>query len=222
VSPQAQLRLTSREGPAPRTARPAGTRLLSPMEVHGGGPVDASVRQHTHVTRIEAPVRIEPYDPSWPVAFEAERAVLLEVLERWLTGPIEHIGSTAVVGLPAKPVVDIMAAVESLELSQPAISRLREVSYCYAPYRNDVMHWLCKPSPAFRTHHLHLVPFRSKLWSDRIAFRDRLRGDQGLANQYAALKHHLAQLYPDDRETYTEQKAPFIEEVLRAAKPSAA
>ncbi|HVE48336.1 MAG TPA: GrpB family protein [Casimicrobiaceae bacterium] len=166
---------------------------------------------------MEAPIFIEPYDPSWPVAFEAERELLLEVLKPWLTGPIEHIGSTAVIGLPAKPVIDIMAAVASLELSRPATPRLCEVGYCYAPYRNDVMHWLCKPSPEFRTHHLHLVPFRSTLWTDRIAFRDRLRADQRLANQYAALKHKLAELYRDDRETYTEQKTSFIENVLRAA-----
>lgn len=125
----------------------------------------------------EAPVRIEPYNPGWSAAFAAERGLLADALEPWLFGPIEHVGSTAVPGLAAKPVIDIMAAVESLEASRPALERLRGLGYCYAPYRCDVMHWLCKPSPELRTHHLHLVPFQSALWIERLAFRDLLRGN---------------------------------------------
>ena len=80
-----------------------------------------------------------------------------DVLQPWLAGPIEHIGSTAVPGLAAKPVVDIMAGVESLDASRPAIAALERAGYCYAPYRADTEHWFCKPSPQFRTHHLHLM-----------------------------------------------------------------
>ena len=163
---------------------------------------------------VDAPIQIEPYDPAWAASFDTERNLLAEVLKPWLVGPIEHVGSTAVPGLVAKPIIDIMASVESLEASLPAIDRLAEVGYCYAPYRRDIMHWLCKPSPEFRTHHLHLVPFPSALWSDRVAFRDRLRADDALSTEYAILKRNLAEMYRNDRESYTEAKRPFIERVL--------
>jgi GrpB-like predicted nucleotidyltransferase (UPF0157 family) len=137
---------------------------------------------------VETPILIEPYDPKWPTAFDAERELLAEILKPWLVGPIEHVGSTAVPGLAAKPIIDIMAAVETLEVSRPALVRLAEIQYCYAPYRKEVMHWLCKPRPEFRTHHLHLVPYRSALWTDRIEFRDRLRRNDKLSKEYAQLK----------------------------------
>jgi GrpB-like predicted nucleotidyltransferase (UPF0157 family) len=167
---------------------------------------------------MDAAIVIEPYSDEWPRRFAAERDILAQVLGPWLAGPIEHIGSTAVPGLAAKPVIDIMAGVRSLEASRPAIALLAEVGYLYAPYRADVMHWLCKPSPEMRTHHLHLVPFASALWKDRVAFRDRLRSDSVLAGEYASLKHHLARLHGDDRESYTEEKGPFIERVLRGIR----
>ena len=69
----------------------------------------------------QPPVIVEPYDPAWPTKFEAERKALAPVLARWLAAPIEHIGSTAVPGLPAKPVIDIMAGVASLDASRPAL-----------------------------------------------------------------------------------------------------
>jgi len=85
----------------------------------------------------DAPGRIVPYDPTWPAQFEAERDRLGAALAAWLNGPIEHIGSTAVAGLVAKSVIDIMAAVESLSASQEAILSLRDEGYVYAPYHAD-------------------------------------------------------------------------------------
>jgi GrpB-like predicted nucleotidyltransferase (UPF0157 family) len=168
---------------------------------------------------MDAPVAIEPYSDEWPRRFAEERDVLEEALRPWLAGPIEHIGSTAVPGLAAKPVIDIMAAVESLEASRPALARLAPLGYLYAPYRAEIMHWLCKPSPEVRTHHLHLVPIDSQLWKDRIAFRDRLRSEPALAEAYASLKRDLARMYVNDREAYTDGKQPFVEMVLRG-RPS--
>ena len=88
----------------------------------------------------EAPVEIVEYDPSWPSLFQREQAILGPVLWPWLIGPIEHIGSTAVPGMVAKPAIDIMAAVETLTASLPAISALAEIAYLYFPYRADVEH----------------------------------------------------------------------------------
>lgn len=161
-------------------------------------------------TDADAPIEVVPYDPLWPSRFAEERELLERVLAPWLTGPVEHVGSTAVRGLAAKPVIDIMAGVESLEASRDAIDTLREVGYRYAPYRVEVMHWFCKPKPSLRTHHLHLVPTGSALWEDRLVFRDRLRADGTLARRYAELKIALAAHHPRDREAYTRAKGAFI------------
>jgi GrpB-like predicted nucleotidyltransferase (UPF0157 family) len=162
----------------------------------------------------QPPIIIEPYDPGWPMRFESERQLLTPVLAPWLVGPIEHVGSTAVPGLPAKPIIDIMAAVLDLASSVPARGPLKTLSYCYFDYRADVMHWFCKPSDLERTHHLHLVPFNSPLWRDRLAFRDCLRADAAIRRTYTELKRTLAARHRDDREAYTEAKTDFIRGVI--------
>ena len=166
----------------------------------------------------DAPIEIVEYNPQWPSMFAAESVLLRSVLAPWLTGPIEHVGSTAIPGLPAKPVIDIMAAVSSLEESELAISELVEAGYVHFPYRSDIMHWFCKPSAAFRTHHLHLVPLGSQRWLECIAFRDTIRRDEALATEYAALKQSLAERFKFDREAYTDGKAPFVQRVLQTRK----
>ena len=108
-------------------------------------------------------IEIVEYDVSWPDQFEKERELIQKLLSPWLTGAIEHIGSTAVPGLAAKPVIDIMAPVKTLSSSLGAIPCLAIASYAYYPYKAEVMHWFCKPSPRIRTHHLHLVPLNSRL-----------------------------------------------------------
>jgi GrpB-like predicted nucleotidyltransferase (UPF0157 family) len=164
----------------------------------------------------EASIEVVPYDPLWPSKFETERALLQTVLAPWLAGPVEHIGSTAIPGMPAKPVIDIMAAVHTLEASRPAINALAEAGYVYFPYRPDIMHWFCKPSAAFRTHHLHLVPLGSQRWIDCLAFRDVIRSASALSAEYAGLKNRLAQEFKFNREAYTDGKTPFVERVLRS------
>lgn len=162
----------------------------------------------------DAPVHIVPYDPAWPAMFELERATLAMELRAWVVGSIEHVGSTAVVGLSAKPVIDIMVGVQSLAASRPAIPVLRELGYQYAEYKTDVMHWFCKPSFEVRTHHLHLVPFDGPLWRERLAFRDLLRSDPVVASEYDQLKRDLAAQHRFDREAYTQAKYPFIARCL--------
>lgn len=162
----------------------------------------------------EAPVEITPYDPRWPDRFESERELLARALKTWSVGPIEHVGSTAVPGLAAKPVIDIMVPVQSLPASMGAFAPLANLGYCYAEYKTDVMHWFCKPGFEFRTHHLHLIPFQSALWHERLAFRDALRERPKLAAEYSALKRRLAAKHRFDREAYTDAKWPFIERVL--------
>ena len=85
------------------------------------------------MAEIDAPIRLAEYDPKWSRLFEEERNALQRVLRPWLAGPIEHIGSTAAPGMSAKPIIDIMAAVGSLEESHDAIASLRNLDYHYAP-----------------------------------------------------------------------------------------
>jgi GrpB-like predicted nucleotidyltransferase (UPF0157 family) len=165
----------------------------------------------------QAPIHIVPYDPNWVAQFEREEAVLERLLAPWRRGPIEHVGSTAIPGLCAKPVIDIMVGVTSLAESEPAKAALLEAGYQYSEYKTDVMHWFCKPSFAVRTHHLHLIPYGAPLWHDRLKFRDVLRANPALAADYAALKLDLARKFEFDREAYTEAKSPFIARILSSA-----
>ena len=174
-------------------------------------------KHETFMPSSEAPVEIVPYDPSWPARFEEEEKALRQALAAWLVGPVEHIGSTAIPGLAAKPVIDVMAGVATLDASRPAIAALVELGYCYAPYRADSEHWFCKPSPAFRTHHLHLIPIGSPLWRESLAFRDYLRSHSQIAGEYEDLKRRLAVKHQFDREAYTEAKDPFVARITGLA-----
>ena len=164
---------------------------------------------------MTASIEITEYNPSWPAQFLAEREILLVALSPWLVGDIEHIGSTSVIGLAAKPVIDIMAPVKSIEASRDAIAAAEAAGYCFYPYKADEMHWFCKPSPEIRTHHLHLIPLGSRRWYEQIDFREALRQNPGLAQEYAALKRRLAQDFANDPEAYTDAKAPFIQNAIR-------
>ncbi len=161
-------------------------------------------------------VEIVPHSAAWALGFAQEALLLQAALKPWLVAQVEHIGSTAVPGLSAKPVIDVMAPVSDLASSRGAIAAAQAVGYCYYPYKPDEMHWFCKPSPTVRTHHLHIVIWRSATWHDRLAFRDALRRRPALAQAYESLKRELATKYPNDREGYTQAKAPFIQSVLQA------
>jgi GrpB-like predicted nucleotidyltransferase (UPF0157 family) len=160
-------------------------------------------------------IEIADYDPAWPARFAAERDALEPALRHWLAGNIEHVGSTAVPSLCAKPIIDLLIPVRELDASRPAIAILeRDHGYLYWPYREGEMHWLCKPSPDVRTHHVHLIPVSSSVYRDRLRFRDALRTDPVLRERYAELKRELARTCAGDREAYTAGKAPFIASVL--------
>ena len=120
-------------------------------------------------------------------------------------------------GLAAKPVIDILVGVHDLPGSRACFEPLAELDYKYAPYRVEEMHWFCKPDPAHRTHHLHLVQNGSPRYREELAFRDVLRRRPDLASRYAGLKVHLAARFRHDRDGYTRAKARIIEEALREA-----
>jgi GrpB-like predicted nucleotidyltransferase (UPF0157 family) len=163
---------------------------------------------------MPATIEIVNYTPEWREKFLKEKDFLEKIAGEWLYGSIEHVGSTSIKGLCAKPVIDIMFGVKSLKSSKAAIKALTAAGYSYADYKTDVMHWFCKPLDEFRTHHLHLIPYESDLWKERLKFRDVLRNNSKLANDYANLKILLAKKFKNDREIYTQKKYPFIKMVL--------
>jgi GrpB-like predicted nucleotidyltransferase (UPF0157 family) len=166
----------------------------------------------------DQPVEICEYDPAWPERFAEQRGVVERILEPWLAAPVEHVGSTSVPDLPAKPVVDMLAGVRDLEESRPCIDLLSADGWLWAPYREDVEHWFCRPSVEHRTHHLHVVEHGGELWNDMLAFRDALRADDDLRDRYAALKRDLAAQHRDDRNAYTEAKSTFVAAALATAR----
>jgi GrpB-like predicted nucleotidyltransferase (UPF0157 family) len=167
------------------------------------------------------PVRLAPYDPAWPALFQAEREQLEVALDRWIHGGIEHVGSTSVPGLAAKPIIDIMVGVRDLEEGRGVFPALAELGYLYSPYNGDIMHWFCKPSVGVRTHHLYLMEKDHSEWRAHILFRDYLREHRETAQAYERLKHLLAKRFHNDREAYTQAKGHFIRQVVAAALSSA-
>ncbi len=163
----------------------------------------------------DAPVVIEPYDPSWPQRFAAASGTLNTVLRPWLAGQVAHIGSTAVPGLAAKPVIDILAPVRAVREASAAIPLLEADGWLL--WRDDpdgYRLWFLTPSPEHRTHHLQLIAVDAPQARTLLAFRDALRADDALAADYAALKFRLAAAHRADRDAYTEAKSQFVQRVL--------
>ena len=122
----------------------------------------------------EMRVYLVEHDAAWAGIFEAERRLLEGLLGPWRQGSIEHVGSTAVAGLCAKPVVDVMVGIRSLGDTSALKQVLGQVGYQYSDWRADEEVWFCKPSFEHRTHHVHLVPHESPSWRDTVRFRDAL------------------------------------------------
>jgi GrpB-like predicted nucleotidyltransferase (UPF0157 family) len=163
--------------------------------------------------------QVVAYDPGWPGRFAEQRPVVEEFLEPWLAGPVEHIGSTSVPGLAAKPVIDMLAPVHSLAAVQSALPVLAGggwLLWAEDPCRHYRL-WFLRPAPQARTHHLHVIEHRDPHAVALLAFRDALRADAGLRRDYAALKRQLARRDPVNRNAYSNAKGEFIGRALLRA-----
>jgi GrpB-like predicted nucleotidyltransferase (UPF0157 family) len=163
---------------------------------------------------LDDPVRLAPYDPEWPARFAAERSLIADALGDRLAGAIHHVGSTAVPGLAAKPVIDISAEIAEADGALECVDSLAAIGYVLAPWPVQGMSWFCKPQPVARTHQLHLVPAGSARLRNELAFRDALRADPSIRAAYAALKRDLARRYEFDRRAYSDSKSDFIRSIL--------
>jgi GrpB-like predicted nucleotidyltransferase (UPF0157 family) len=155
------------------------------------------------------------HDPSWAELFELERNRLLRVFDGRAVA-IEHIGSTSVPGLCAKPIVDIAVGLRELELTDEQIAAMKELGYEFlGEYGLRGRLFFRKRDP--RTHNVHVVEYGGKHWERQLVFRDALRTDAEERQRYEAFKRRLAaEGHP--REVYAELKTPFIRAVEERAR----
>jgi len=159
-------------------------------------------------------VVVVPYDPAWADRYEVERARIVAAI-----GPtalrVAHVGSTAVVGLDAKPVIDVLISVATIRDESSFRPGLESLGY---ERREDV----AMPDDAYfvlnedgvKVVQLHVCESGGSFEREHLAFRDKLRSDPELRDRYAALKRELGKRFPDDRLAYTAAKAPFIRAAL--------
>jgi GrpB-like predicted nucleotidyltransferase (UPF0157 family) len=165
-------------------------------------------------------VHLAAHDPRWAAQFAAERDRLLDLLPGQFAA-IEHIGSTAIPGLAAKPIIDLLAGVRTMNEADALLEPLCTHGYETSAEFNATLpdrRWLMRHALGRRTHHLHLVVFGGEPWVQRLRFRDLLRADAAIAARYEHLKLNLAAKYRLDREAYTHAKTAFINEVLAKAR----
>lgn len=161
-------------------------------------------------------IEIKDYDPAWLNRFAEQRDRLADLLAPWLAAPIEHIGSTSVPGLRAKPIVDVLAPVNSLAERDAMVDALSADGWLYWPGDPNGAErlWFLRPKPEERTHHLQVIEHGSSKARALLTFRDALRANPALAREYEDLKIRLAQEHPDDRDAYTDGKADFVARVV--------
>jgi len=184
--------------------------------------------EHRVQRAVREDVEIVPYDPRWPELFRQEAEHLRSFLPAKLIRRVEHFGSTAVPGLVAKPIIDLLVEVYSLRAARLEIAPILEAQgydYFWRPtFGDDVPPWYAffirRDQRGMRTHHIHMVTRRSTFrehW-DRLLFRDYLIAYPETAHEYALLKTELATTYPNDRVAYTTGKSAFIQKVTTRAK----
>jgi GrpB-like predicted nucleotidyltransferase (UPF0157 family) len=162
-------------------------------------------------------VRLEPYTSEWANIYAKERDELYSQISPHVIA-VEHIGSTSIPGMSAKPIIDIAAAVPRLEDVKKCFQPLEAVDYKYRGEVKPGDHLFVKGSPSKRTVYLHIAEYGSRMWEDYLLFRDYLRRHKDVAQEYASLKRERAERYEKNRDSYTKSKAGFIESVLKKAR----
>lgn len=173
----------------------------------------------------DEPVELREYDPAWPRRFEQEARHLRQVLPHMQLGRIAHFGSTAVPGMVAKPIVDMLVEVPSLrsvrEDIAPVLEKLGYEFFWRTSWRDSLTPaytWFIKrDARGRRTHHIHMLTADAPEW-DRLLFRDYLIDHPQEAAAYGALKRRLVQAHSGDRIAYARAKSDFIGQVMRKAR----
>jgi GrpB-like predicted nucleotidyltransferase (UPF0157 family) len=152
---------------------------------------------------------------AWAVAFAQEKAGILAAVGQRVVD-VEHVGSTAIPNVPAKPIIDVIVGVPDFEEARVCVAAIEALGYTYRG-ENGIprRHYFVKGDP--RTHHLHIVEARSETWRSALRFRDLLRESPEIAGEYAREKERLAKLHPRDRASYQREKGTLVEEILTRA-----
>jgi GrpB-like predicted nucleotidyltransferase (UPF0157 family) len=162
-------------------------------------------------------LKLAPHDPAWAKAFLEEKARIEDALGDSIIA-IEHIGSTAIPGMRAKPIIDMAIALENYEDGFDCVKPLEALGY---EYRGEAgvpgRHYLRTAEENVKFH-IHMFPESSREWADHILFRDYLRANPGEAARYDELKSALLKEFPEDRPRYTEGKAAFCGEIIEKAR----
>ena len=168
-------------------------------------------------------VTLVPHHSEWPKLAQAEIEKIKSVFPVSTIIDIQHMGSTAISGLSAKPILDIQIAAQSLDdMKLIAVLILQKLGYEYWSNNPDPSRmFFVKGMPPYgeqRTHHVHIFEHNSDHWCNKLIFRDYLRLHKNLAKEYEQLKAKLAQEHLYDREKYTDEKLDFVNRVLKLAK----
>ena len=166
-------------------------------------------------------VRVVPYNPDWLMCFQAERDLLRNTLGSKVL-EIRHIGSTAIPGMPAKPIIDILMAVRNLADVTDFVDALVRIGYEDKGDGGVVgRRYFVKGTEAGRTHHLNFYQMNSPGWATHIVFCEYLKSHNEVAKEYADLKQKLASEFPTDRASYTNGKERFVAAVIERAASEA-
>ena len=161
-------------------------------------------------------VKIISHTEQWHQSFAEEEARLRYVIGEFVVA-VEHIGSTSVCGISAKPILDIAAAVNDKASGEKCVAPLESIGY---EYRGELgiagRFYFVKGAP--RTHHLHMLLSGSAEWRNHLSFRNYLRQNPSAAEEYDKLKKELAQKYQNDRDSYLDGKADFVEKILKLVR----
>jgi GrpB-like predicted nucleotidyltransferase (UPF0157 family) len=164
---------------------------------------------------MDKPVKVVPYNPHWPEVFQKECSKMrIEFGDESIN--IEHIGSTSIPYLCAKPIIDIMIGIEEIEDFEKLIKPLAALGYKYQPEAEDTIperRYFDKPG-----FHIHMVEINSDFWRTHIFFREYLRNHPDVRDEYCKLKMDLARKYQFQRKEYTKSKEPFIKRILRKSE----
>jgi len=158
-------------------------------------------------------VRLAAYTPAWAVAYADERDRIRSALGEQLLG-IQHVGSTAIPGISAKPIIDIAVAVQDLRSADEFAPDMARIGYDDAGDGGVPGQRIFGRGPRVRTHLVHVVVAGGPDWRNYLTFRNALLNDPELAREYDSVKRALAEKFPEDRRSYTSAKGEFIGRVL--------
>ena len=161
-------------------------------------------------------LRVSPYREEWKLLFKIEKRDIEEAIGDYIE-EIQHVGSTSIPGMSAKPILDIAIAVKNFEKARICINPLCDMGYTFKG-ENGIprRHYFLKGEPC--THHIHMLEKNSEEWEKLILFRDHLRSHQNTAEEYNQLKRNLSERLQGDRKAYQDAKGDFVAAVIRKSR----